>query len=101
MHDSIQRRLTGHAAIVLLLGMGAGFPYGTAVGEGLPEAVRAWRMAHLEGVLNGLLMLGVAAATTRWKLTTQSERALYIGLLVTGYGNVIAAMVAASTGVGA
>lgn len=50
-----------HGALVFLAGMAAGFPYAIAVVTGVgeaaeaynPEAVRAWRMAHMEGILNG------------------------------------------------
>jgi hypothetical protein len=88
--------LAGHAAIVLLIGLVVGFPYGTAVTGGGDE--RAWRMAHLEGLLNGLLMLGVAASSPLLALGPRAQSVLYWTLVVTGYGNSLAAWLAAGSG---
>lgn len=56
-------------------------------------------MAHLEGVLNGLVMIGVGGAGGLIVLTAARARWLWAGLLVAGYGNVIAASMAAVYGV--
>ena len=55
--------LIANGALVLLAGFAVGFPYGMAVAQSLdpsmpqaiPGTIRAWRMAHMEGVLNGML----------------------------------------------
>ena len=88
--------LAGHAAIVLLVGLIVGFPYGTAVTGGGDE--RAWRMAHLEGLLNGLLMLGVAASSPLLSLGPRAQSLLYWTLVVTGNGNALASWLAAGSG---
>jgi len=61
--------LIGHGAVVFILGLVAGVPFlwaldAIAAGGGAVEAesLRAWRMAHLEGTLNGMMMIAVAAA---------------------------------------
>ena len=88
--------LAAHAAIVLLIGLIVGFPFATATTAG--GDVRAWRMAHLEGLLNGLLMLGVAAASPFLTLGPRAQAALFWTLIVTGYGNALASWLAAGSG---
>jgi hypothetical protein len=56
-------------------------------------------MAHLEGVLNGLVLLGVGAAGSALELAARQTRLLTVSLLVAGYGNVVAAVIGASFGV--
>ncbi len=66
---SLQRRLMGHGGLVLLWGfvMGFGFlffllgeiklwPVPGALKLQLPGTYDAWRMAHMEGVVNGLAL---------------------------------------------
>lgn len=97
-HSSI---LIFHGALVFLVGMASGFPYAFAVlaslAEEVPahnaEAVRGWRMAHLEGVLNGLLLIAVAGAGRAIKLSDILQRVLAYGLIVTAWGNMIASVV--------
>ena len=88
--------LAAHAAIVLLIGLIVGFPFATATTSG--GDVRAWRMAHLEGLLNGLLMLGAAAVSPFLSLGPRAQSVLYWTLLVTGYGNALASWLAAGSG---
>lgn len=88
-----------HGLIVILLGLLAGFPYALVVTGDLLGEPRAWSMAHLEGVLNGLVMLAVGAAGGSLALSVREARALTVGLLVAGYGNVVAAIIGASFGV--
>jgi hypothetical protein len=88
--------LAAHAAIVLLIGLIVGFPFATATTAG--GDVRAWRMAHLEGLLNGLLMLGVAAASPFLTLGARAQGVLFWALIVTGYGNALASWLAAGSG---
>jgi hypothetical protein len=84
-----------HGAAVVLLGMLAGFPYALVVTGDLQGSERAWRMTHLEGVLNGLLLLAVAGVGNRLALSARQATILFWALVVTGYGNVVAAAIAA------
>ena len=96
MSGRLSSQLVLHGAIVVLLGMVAGFPYGSAVTGG--EDPRAWRMAHLEGVLNGLMMIAIGAARSRLVLKPALQRLLFWTLVITGYGNVMASILAAASG---
>ncbi|RMF24925.1 MAG: hypothetical protein D6760_02310 [Deltaproteobacteria bacterium] len=60
---------------------------------------RAWSMAHLEGLLNGMLLLAVAAVARRLSLKGREQTILFWSMLVMAYGNLVAAVLAASFGV--
>ena len=60
---------------------------------------RGWVMAHLEGLLNGLLTIGLAAATRIRPMTVSSERILLWSLLIAAWGNTIASILAPLFGV--
>ncbi|MGI9590795.1 MAG: hypothetical protein ACR2P8_05465, partial [Myxococcota bacterium] len=59
----------------------------------MPGDVRGWRMAHLEGVLNGLLMIGVASVGPALRLSERAAGWLFWGLLATGWGNIVASWI--------
>ena len=51
MFKATSASLGFHALIILLLGMVVGFPYGSQIVAHADEsAIRAWRVAHLEGL---------------------------------------------------
>lgn len=61
MHASA-RQLIFHAAVVLLIGLLCGAPYGRAITRGLPTTVAAaWRLAHGSLPLGAAVMFGVGA----------------------------------------
>jgi hypothetical protein len=98
MQNRTAATLVLHGVIVIALGLVAGFPYATAVTSGADaETVRAWRMAHLEGLLNGMLVVALGAATPLLQLRAAQERWLRVGALAAGYGNVLAASLGAAT----
>ena len=105
MDKRVQALLIVNGALVLLAGYVSGFPYGTAVSEqvasgaeGIVGAVRAWHMAHLEGVLNGMLMIAVAAAAGAFTMTKRLQSVIFWGLVVAGWTNVVASNLSALTG---
>lgn len=72
--SAIQTKLIGNGALVLLAGFVFGFgylffllgkielwPIPGAIAQQLPGTIKAWRMSHLEGVLNGLFLWLFAA----------------------------------------
>ena len=89
-------RMVFHGAVVMLFGMLAGFPYAFVVTGDLPGSERAWRMAHLEGTLNGLVLLAVAGIGERLVLPARGAPVLAWALILTGYGNVVAAILGAT-----
>jgi hypothetical protein len=97
MGRDYERRLVLHGIIIVFLGLAAGFPFVTAVQSGTAENVRAWRMAHMEGVLNGLLLLAIAGVGSRLALDARKQAIAFWGLIITGYGNIIASVVGAAT----
>src|SRR6185369_1560064 len=66
--------------------------------RGAAEALRAWHMAHLEGVMNGLLMLAGAAAAAQLTLGATAQRVVFWGLVVAGWTNIVASTISALTG---
>ena len=88
-----------HGAVVILLGLLAGFPYALVVTGTLASSERAWRMAHLEGVLNGLVVIVVAAVWDRLALEGRKRDVLVWALVMMAYGNVVASAIGATFGV--
>jgi len=92
------RSLVGHGLVVILLGLLIGFPYALVLTGSMAGSERAWRMAHLEGVLNGLLLVAIGAARESLALSERESRWLAWALILTAYGNVIASAIGAAVG---
>ena len=109
MSDNGLRFTALNGLLMILFGMFlAGFPLAWVVVAtaypGLPAPhtsgdYRAWNMAHLEGLLNGMLVLLVALVTRVKPMSAGLERTLIIGLGVGGWGNTVAAFIAPLLGV--
>ena len=99
MERGLPEKLVAHGAGVILAGMLVGFAYALVVTGDLAGSERAWRMAHLEGVLNGLLLLAVAGVADRLALSGRAVTILAWSLIVTAWGNVVAAVIGATLGV--
>jgi hypothetical protein len=95
----MRARLVVHGALVTLFGLLAGFPHALVITGQLAGEERAWRMAHLEGLLNGLLCLAAAGVWDVLVLSMRERSALLIALIGAAWGNVIGATLAASFGV--
>ncbi len=106
MPARLQARLIAHGALVFALGLLAGFPFGFlilgrislwpipgALTVSLPGDLRAWRMAHLEGILNGLVLFAVAGLGPRLVLSEAQHARLTWLLVITAWGNVIASCI--------
>ncbi len=111
MTERNRRRLVAHGALAYLVGLLAGFPFAFvelqrielwplpgSIPVTLPGDVRAWRMAHLEGILNGLTCIGVAAVGPLLRLSPRAEAVVTWGLVVTVWGNVVASLLGPITG---
>ena len=91
--------ITFNGLLVLLFGLLAGAPYGAALVDGWgDEAVRAWKLAHGEGVLNGLMLLAVAGCAHWLSLGRTAERVVTWGAILSAWGNTIGAVLGALTG---
>lgn len=90
------RSLAFHGSVLLLLSFVAGFLYSQALG-GNGDA-QAWRLAHMEALLNGMLMLLVACGYSLISPSLLQEKLIRIGLLVTGYSNLLASGYGGFTG---
>lgn len=112
MSDRLRSLLLAHGALLFLAGMLAGFPFAFHVlgrvelwpipgslDIQMPGDYRGWRMAHLEGILNGLLLIGVAAAGGQLRLGERATRWVVGSLAVCGWGNVVASFIAPLAGV--
>ena len=73
--------------------------YRAAVPVTLAGDYRGWLMAHLEGLLNGLLIIAIALVARLKPMTANAERWLIASLLVAGWGNTLASIAAPLLGV--
>jgi hypothetical protein len=100
--------MIANAGLVLLLGMLAGLPFGFhLIGQvalwpipftldvQIPGTERGWRAAHIGNIMNGTMLLAVAAVFHRLTLPAGLRRAVAWGLIVTVWGNAAFYLVAA------
>jgi hypothetical protein len=91
--------LTLHGLVVLFLGLLCGAPYGAGiVGGWADDAVRAWKLAHMEGVQNGILVIALAGVSGFLTLGRGEERIVLWGAILAAYGNVLGALLGAISG---
>ena len=106
MTNRLKSLMIAHGALVFLVGMLAGFPFAWVTvaaidpsqAAGVAGDIRGWRMAHMEGVLNGVLLIAVAACLPRLKLGLPAQKTIAYGLIVTAWGNMIASVISPLTG---
>ena len=99
MEPRLRARLVFHGAVIVMLGLLAGFPHAFVLTGQIAGEERAWRMAHLEGLLNGMLAMLAGAVSGSLVLSPQQQGALVWSLVAAGYGNVIASVLGATFGV--
>ncbi len=97
--QALANKVIGHGMLVLLLGLIAGvmliFSLLDAVTlwplpaweVSVPGSTRGWQAAHVGGIVNGVMMAGVALLMVRLALT--DSRALWVGrgMIIMGWGN--------------
>lgn len=95
MIDTYVRKMIFHGAAVIWVGLMAGFPFGLVVMGRMGGEARAWHMAHMEGILNGLLTFAAALAL---KHLTIDERRLPLyawSFIVAAWTNTVASILGA------
>lgn len=74
--------------------------YGQSVPVDVPGDYRAWIMAHLQGLLNGLVVIALALVTRIYDdMHASTQKWLMIALITMGWGNVIASFLSPLLGV--
>ena len=85
--DVPARYLLFHAAVILLIGLLAGIPYGKAILNKKSESlVHAWRVAHGALALGAALMIALAAILSTLQVALLVKQALVVAFIVSGYG---------------
>jgi hypothetical protein len=97
--DISARHLAFHGAIVLLIGLLLGIPYGRSIGRNAePHIVHSWRIAHASLPMGAVLMLAVSAILSSLAVTSQIKWVLTISLIVSVYTFCLSMPLAAVTG---
>jgi hypothetical protein len=105
MDKKFQKTMIGHGALVFLVGLLAGFPFvlfltgDFPLGDVLsfdvnvPGDVRGWRMAHMEGILNGIVVMLAATFMPVLNMPAKSQKIVGWALIITAWGNAVASII--------
>jgi hypothetical protein len=84
--DTYSRQLVFHGAVVLLIGLLCGAPYGRAVNRKAPEhIVHSWRVAHASIPLGAALMFGLAAVLSHLQGSASLKWVIAVFFIVSSY----------------
>ena len=98
---TLERRMIGHGAAVVVVGLVAGFGLLFALLEQIaiwpipgldvkiPGSVRGWQAAHVGGLLNGVMVVAFALALRRLDLTERTARWVALGFIYTAWANTV------------
>ncbi|HSG88616.1 MAG TPA: hypothetical protein VLA56_05350 [Pseudomonadales bacterium] len=109
MTGRLQALMIANAGMVLFVGMIMGLPFAFhltgeislwplpfSIDFQIPGTERGWRAAHVGNILNGLMLLAVAAVFHRLVLTPGSRKAAAWALIITVWGNAVFYLMAAA-----
>ncbi|HSA16506.1 MAG: hypothetical protein AB2L13_14830 [Spirochaetota bacterium] len=85
MNDSIRRILIMHGGIVTSVGALSGLLYSLAISGDMPGSVQAWHLAHLQGILTGLLIIAVSSCVSHIRLDAGKSLVMAVCFIITGY----------------
>ena len=97
----LQKKMVGHGALVLLVGMGAGFGLlmsliggielipGSIIPFTIPGGPDAWVRAHIGGMMNAFLIVLVALLIPGLGFAKAAAKRLYWMLVGTGWANTL------------
>ena len=84
--DTYSGQLVFHGAVVSLIGLLCGAPYGRAVNRKAPEhIVHSWRVAHASIPLGAALMFGVAAVLSHLRGGASLKWVVAVFFIVSSY----------------
>lgn len=89
MNHYLRKRLAMHGATVIMLGMLSGIPLAMAILGYTDTKLADWKISHMEGLINGLLMLAIAGVGSLMLLSPKQQTWLYGSIVFTGYSNAI------------
>ncbi len=95
MIDAYVRKMIFHGPGVIWLGLMAGFPFGFVIMGRMEGDLRAWHMAHMEGILNGLLTLAAAAVLKHLSIDERRVPLYAWSFIVAAWTNIVASIIAA------
>ena len=97
-----QSQIIGHAALVMIVALLGGFalmfallgeiavwPVPWAADVDMPGSARGWRAAHIGGLLNGVMMIGVALCLPVVGMAARREKWVAWAMIFTGWANTI------------
>ncbi len=99
--NNYQKLMMGHAILILIVALLAGFMLGFGLIGGLevwPGMIvdmpyygntEGWVRAHTGGLTNGLLVLGLALALPHIRLTGNMQRLTAYGIIFAGWANTV------------
>jgi hypothetical protein len=99
--ERFSNRVIGHGMIILLIGLLAGFGLVFSLMEAIaiwplpaidvqiPGSSRGWQAAHVGGIMNGIMMAGVALLMSRFELSGKRLAWVGWGMIITGWGNTL------------
>lgn len=61
MNDELRLFMVRHGGIVAFIGALAGLAYTFVLTGDIPGCIRAWHLAHLQGVMTGILLIAVSS----------------------------------------
>ncbi len=82
----ISAALSGWLYFFHLLGSIELWPFFDEIPADIPGDRRAWNMAHLEGITNGVLLMAVAACASYLRLSERAARVLFWSCPIFGWG---------------
>ena len=85
MKNEVRLFLIRHGAIVALLGSLAGLGYMFVITGEFPGSFKAWHLAHLQGVLTGIMIIAVSSVVTLLSLDDRKFRILAYSFVIFGY----------------
>jgi MFS family permease len=85
MNNELRLFMVRHGGIVAFLGSLSGVAYTFIITGDIPGSIRAWHLAHLQGVMTGILLIAVSSYITHLNLDEKRRRLLAYSFIITGY----------------